>query len=85
MTKELWKEIILRSNMKNKFTKRRNHINWYNFKRQRNGCLNILQKIKIGYFNNLKIKQFSDDKLFWKSIKPFFWWQRTQLFKNNFS
>ena len=64
MTKELRKEIILRSKLKTKFNKERNHINWCNFKRQRNRCLNILQKNKKGYFNNLNIKPVSDNKLF---------------------
>ena len=72
MTKELRKEIILRSKLKNKFNKERNHINWCNYKRQRNRCLSILRKSKKEYFNSLNMKQVSDNKLFWKSVKPFF-------------
>ena len=63
MTNELWKEIMLRPKFKNKFNKERNHINW---------CLSILRKTKKEYFNSLNIKQVSDNKLFWKSVKPFF-------------
>ena len=72
MTKELRKEIMLRSKLKNKFNKERNHINWCNYKRQRNHCLSILLKTKKEYFNSLNMKQDSDNKLFWKSVKPFF-------------
>ena len=72
MTKELRKEIMLQSKLKNKFNKERNHINWCNYKRQRNHCLSILRKTKKEYFNSLNIKQVSDNKLFWKSVKPFF-------------
>ena len=72
MTKELRKEIMLRSKLKNKFNKERNHINWCNYKRQRNRCLSILRKSKKEYFNSLNMKQVSDNKLFWKSVKPFF-------------
>ena len=72
MTKELRKEIMLRSKLKNKFNKERNHINWCNYKRQRNYCLSILRKSKKEYFNSLNMKQVSDNKLFWKSVKPFF-------------
>ena len=43
MTKELRKEIMLPSKLKNKFDKERNHINWCNYKRQRNHCLSILR------------------------------------------
>ena len=46
MTKELWKEIIIRSKLKNKLNKERNHINWCNYKRQHNHCLSILRKTK---------------------------------------
>ena len=53
MTKELRKEIMLQSKLKNKFNKERNHINWCNYKRQRNHCLSILRKTKKEYFNSL--------------------------------
>ena len=71
MTKELRKEIMLPSKLRNKFNKEGNHINWCNYKRQRNHCFNILRKTKKEYFNSLNIKQVSDNKLFWKSVKPF--------------
>ena len=51
---------MLRSKLKNKFNKERNH------------CLSILRKTKKEYFNGLNMKQVSDNKLFWKSVKPFF-------------
>ena len=72
MTKELRKEIMLRSKLKHKFNKERNHINWCNYKRQFNHCLSILRKTKKEYLNSLNIKQVSDNKLFWKGVKPFF-------------
>ena len=34
--------------------------------------LSILRKTKKEYFNSLSIKQVSNNKLFWKSVKPFF-------------
>ena len=46
MTKELQKEAMLQSKLKNKFHKRRNHINWCNYKRQRNHRLSVLHKTK---------------------------------------
>ena len=71
MTKELRKEIMLRSKLKNKFNKEKNHINWCNYKRQRNHRLSILRKTQKEYFNSLNMKQVSDNKLFWKSVKQF--------------
>ena len=60
MTKELRKKIMLRLKLKNKFNKERDHINWSNYKRQRNHCLSILRKTKKEYFNSLNIKQVSN-------------------------
>ena len=72
MTKELRKKIMLQSKLKNKFSKERNHISWCNYKRQCNRQLSILHRTKKEYFNSLNIKQVSDNKLFWKSVKTFF-------------
>ena len=55
MTKELQKEIMLQSKLKNKFNEERNHINWCNYKRQHSHCLSILHKTKKEYFNSLNI------------------------------
>ena len=63
---------MLRSKFKRKIHKERNHINCCNHRRQRNYYLSILRKTKKEYFNSLNIKQVSDNKLFWKSVKPFF-------------
>ena len=72
MTKEMREKNMLRSKLKNKFNEERNHINWCKYKRQRNRCLSILRKTKKKYFNSSNIKQISDNKLFWKSLKPFY-------------
>ena len=66
MKKELRKEILLLSKLKNKFNKKRNHINWWN------RCLSILRKTKKEYFNSFNIKQVSDNKPLQKSVKPLF-------------
>ena len=51
--KELRKEIMTRLKLKSKFYEERSHINWYNFKRQRNHYLKTLQKTKKEYFDHL--------------------------------
>ena len=63
---------MLQSKLKNEFNKERNHTNWYNYKCQRNRCLGSLRKTKKKYFNSLNIKQVSDSKPFWKSVKQLF-------------
>ena len=46
VTKELRKEVMKRSKLRNKFNRNRNHGNWCNFKIQRNYCVKLLRKTK---------------------------------------
>ena len=39
---------------------------------QQNHCVNLLRKTKKNYFTNLNIKDITDSKTFWKTIKPNF-------------
>ena len=64
MTKELRKEIMKRSKLKNKYNKKRNHENWSLYKKQRNYCLSLLRKTKEAYFKKLNIKEIGDNKTF---------------------
>ena len=72
MTKDLRKQIMVRSKLRNIFNKNRNYENWCKYKRQRNLCLNLLRKTKKSFYKNLDEKQVSDNKVFWKNVKPFF-------------
>ena len=72
MTKSLRKAIMLRSNLKNNFNKQRSDENWDNHRKQRNYCVKLLCQTKEKYFSNINVKSVSDNKKFWKTIKPFF-------------
>ena len=72
MTKELRKMIMNRSRYKNKFFKNKTVENWENFRRLRNDCVKLTNKIKKDYFRNLNIRSVNDNKRFWKTIKPNF-------------
>ena len=72
MTKDLRKQIMVRSKLRNNFNKSRNYENWCKYKRQRNLCLNLLRKTKKSFYKNLDEKQVSDNKVFWKKVKPSF-------------
>ena len=72
MTKDLRKQIMVRSKLRNIFNKNRNYENWCKYKRQRNLCLNLLRKTKKSFYKNLDEKQVSDNKVFWKKVKPSF-------------
>ena len=56
----------------NIFNSKKNYENWCKYKRQRNLCLNLLRKTKKSFYKNLDEKQVSDNKVFWKNVKPFF-------------
>ena len=72
MTKTLRKAIMYRSKLKNIYNKKRTDDNWADYKKQRNFCVNLLLKTKKDYFQNLNLQDFSDNRKFWKTIKPYF-------------
>ena len=72
MNKILSKAFMQRSKLKNKFNKFPSNINEENYKRQRNYCVNLLRREKKKYYNNLNINTITDNKTFWKTIKPLF-------------
>ena len=72
MTKSLRKGIMLRSRLKNNLNKQRSDENWNNYKKQRNFCVKLLRQTEEKYFSDINVKSISDNKKFWKIIKPFF-------------
>ena len=72
MTKTLPKAIMKRSKLRNKFNEERNIENWSEYKCQRNLCSNLLKQSKKRHFNNLNVRDVTENKQFWKTIKPFF-------------
>ena len=79
MTKTLRKVIMFKSQLKNKFLKSWNNEDWFNYKKQRNICTNLLKKRKPNYFGQLDMKHLNDSRKFWKKIKTFFFGQKNEL------
>ena len=71
MTKNLSKEIITRSRLRNKYLKHETEENCLLHTQQRNKCVSLLRKTKINYYGNLNEKDITDNKKFWKTVKPF--------------
>ena len=63
MSKTLRKAIMKGSKLQNTFNKKRSSKNWQNYKRQRNICSNKLKSTK---------NEITDNRKFWKTVKPFF-------------
>ena len=72
MTKELQKSIMLRSKLRNRYLKLKTEITYSEYKKQRNVCTSLLRKAKRDYFSNLDPSNVTDNKKFWRAIKPLF-------------
>ena len=71
VTKTLRKAIIRRSQLENKYRKQRTRENKTLYKKQKNFCSRLYKKERAKYYTNLDIKKITDNKTFWKTIKPF--------------
>ena len=71
MTRTLRKTIMKKSKLRYKFSKERNEKNWSDYKQKRNYYSNLLEEFITRYFNNLKVKDVTENKPFLKAIKPF--------------
>ena len=72
MTKELRKEVIKRSKLKNKYNKKNNYKTCSFCKKQRNYCVSLLRKTKKVHFEKLNIKEIGNNKTFWKTVRPYY-------------
>ena len=58
--------------IRNRYDKCKSQEKWNAFKKQRNKCVKILRKAKVDYYGNLDLKNISDNRKFWKTVKPLF-------------
>ena len=72
MTNELYKAIMVRSRLRNKFLKLKCFESINNYKRQRNYCVYLLRETKKRFYENLNPNLITDNRNFWKQVKPFF-------------
>ena len=72
MNKMLQKAIMDRSRLRNKFLKHMTSSNKMAYNKQRNSCVNLCRKQKKQYYKNLDIRKITDNRTFWKYVKPAF-------------
>ena len=72
MNKILQKAIMNRSRLLNRYRKEKTEATRSAYKRQRNFCVKLLRKTKKEFYNNLNVKYITENKLFWKTVKPSF-------------
>ena len=66
MTKSFRKTIMLRSQLKRKFSNNKSEESSKKYKQQINYCVKLLHKTKMEYFQSMDV---NDNKLFWKTVK----------------
>ena len=72
MNKILQKAIMNCSRLLNRYRKEKTEATRSAYKRQRNCCVKLLRKTKKEFYNNLNVKYITENKLFWKTVKPSF-------------
>ena len=71
MTKTLRKAIMKRSELETKYVKSKTNENLKSYKKQRNFCTKLYKKERKIYYEKLDLNKVTDNKEFWKTIKPF--------------
>ena len=61
-----------RSRLLNGYRKEKTEATRSPYKRQRNFCVKLLTRTKKEFYNNLNVKYITENKLFWKTVKPSF-------------
>ena len=70
VNKELRKEIVLRTNLKNKANKTKKEEDVRRYKKQRNLIVKMNKKAKRDYYKSISPKSIDNDRKFWKMVKP---------------
>ena len=60
------------SKLRNKLLKSKSQECKKAYNKQRSLCVAMVRKAEINYFNNLNVRNITDNKQFWKNVKPFF-------------
>ena len=72
MNKSLHKAVMTRSRLCNKFLKNPSNANKINYTKYRNYCTGLFKKEKKAFYNNIDTKSITDNRTFWKTVKPMF-------------
>ena len=70
ITKELSREIMKRSRLRNNFLQKKTEEICKLYVKQRNKCVSLWKKAKKVYHQNLDEKNVIDNKKIWKIVKP---------------
>ena len=71
INKTINKEIMKRSRLRNKFLNAKSDIDRKAYNKQHNLCVSLIRQEKKS-FNNISTRGITDNKTFWKAVKPLF-------------
>ena len=71
MAKALRKGIMKRSEFESKYVKNKTNKNLKSYKKPRNFCSKLYKKERKKYYEMLGLNNVTDNKQFWKTVKPF--------------
>ena len=72
INKTINKEITKRSRLRKKFLNTKSDIDRNAYNKQRNLCVSSIRREKKNFFNNISTRDITDNKTFWKTVKPLF-------------
>ena len=72
INKDIHKAIMTRTRLRNRFLKEPTSINRLAYKQQRNYCVSFMRKNKKQYYSSLNVNRITDNKNFWRVVKPNF-------------
>ena len=72
MNKTMRKAIMIRTKLRNIYLRNPTVENGMMFRKQRNYCVKLLKQTKINYYEHININLVTDNRKFWKCIKPSF-------------
>ena len=61
---------MTRNRLRNIYIKNRSNNNKREYNKQRNYCISLLRKTKTNYYASSNEKVLSDNKQFWRTVKP---------------
>ena len=61
-----------RSRLRNKFLNTKSDIDRKAYNKQPNICVSLIRNEKKNFFSNINTWDITDNKIFWKTVKPFF-------------
>ena len=72
INKTINKEIMKWSRVRNKFLSTKDDIDRKAYNNQLNLCVSLIRREKRNFFNNTSTRDVTDNKTFWKTVKPLF-------------